>query len=340
MGRYTVFMFAKGAGEGAGSLSTRVLVKWVAFLFVFGPYLCFGEECCSDILIDSSNHKSEVHTAQGSRLGFYSQLGHFASRPAYRQRGGDFYLYYREGHNEWITSSYYFGSTDGALNNDVPSYCVENLDRWMFHNGSGINKAGEVISTCATIENICCKEIMISSTDSERKVGNDSFYPEYTKLGLGRYSAVGMLNGRYLYQKKGFDRYLEYHKNNHWMITTGVGKAPGYFNHQGGTVCAENAKEKWKFGSLGDDNKWVWTSDAQLGITCVHVKGNIKSEPHKDVKKVVGKDQTVNVGFLAVVIILIILILAICAYFARRFHRSWGKGLHGKQLMKETFDTA
>eukprot|EP00090_Calanus_glacialis_P031958 TRINITY_DN53035_c0_g1_i1.p1 TRINITY_DN53035_c0_g1~~TRINITY_DN53035_c0_g1_i1.p1 ORF type:complete len:309 (-),score=62.31 TRINITY_DN53035_c0_g1_i1:26-952(-) len=307
-------------------------MMWAAFLLCLCPALCSGEDCCSDILIDSANHSSDVHAAQGSRLGFYRQLGHFGSRPAYRQRGGDFYLYYQESHKEWITSSYYFGSSDGNLNNDVPSYCVEKLDNWMYHNGSGITKAGKVVSTCAAIEDTCCKDILVSSANSA------SVYPEYSLLGLGTYSAVGIRNGRYLYQRRGMDRYLEYHNNNQWMITTGVGKAPGYFNHEGGTVCAEHAKEKWKFGSFDDDNKWVWTSDAQLEITCMEniEKGTL--EAHKDEKKVVDKSYSFNAGYLTVLVLFILLILAICLYFARRLHRSWSKGVQGTQLIKETFD--
>ena len=80
------------------------------------------------------------------------------------------------------------------------------------------------------------------------------------------------------------------------MITTGVGKAPGYFNHEGGTVCAEHAKEKWKFGSFDDDNMWVWTSDAQLEITCMENIEKGTREAHKDEKKVVDKATILMLG--------------------------------------------
>jgi len=308
-------------------------MNWAVLLLSFGSVSCSVEPCCTDILIDSSNHSSEVHNAQGSRLGFYRQLGQFGSRPAYKQEGGNYFLYYQESHKEWITSSYYFGSTDGALNNDVPGYCVENNNNWVYHNGSGLARAGDTSSTCAVVEDTCCKDILLSSTSA-------SLYPEYSSLCLGRYSAVGVMNGRYLYQKRGMDRYLEYHKNNQWIITTGVGKAPGYFHHQGGTVCVENAKDKWMFGSLNEDNKWVWTSDSQLDITCMEVKETVASVREKDDQHVGEDSNRFNAGYLAVIVVLITLICGMFIYFSRRLHRSWSKGVQGTQLIKDTFDTA
>ena len=40
--------------------------------------------CCTNVLIDVDNPESDVHTLQGARLGFYSQLGFYGARPQYK----------------------------------------------------------------------------------------------------------------------------------------------------------------------------------------------------------------------------------------------------------------
>ena len=55
-------------------------------------------------------------------------------------------------------------------------------------------------------------------------------------------------------------------------------------------------RKKWKFGSFDDDNKWVWTSDAQLEITCKENKEKGTREAHKDEKKVLIKATILMLG--------------------------------------------
>ena len=46
------------------------------------------------------------------------------------------------------------------------------------------------------------------------------------------YKAIGLINGRWVYQKPGEDRYLEY-GNKYWIASTGVGKTSGHIHNSG-----------------------------------------------------------------------------------------------------------
>ena len=52
------------------------------------------------------------------------------------------------------------------------------------------------------------------------------------RASLGVYRAIGMINGRWVYQKPGEDRYLEY-GNKYWIASTGVGKTSGHIHNSG-----------------------------------------------------------------------------------------------------------
>ena len=56
--------------------------------------------------------------------------------------------------------------------------------------------------------------------------------PGLFRASLGVYRAIGMINGRWVYQKPGEDRYLEY-GNKYWIASTGVGKTSGHIHNSG-----------------------------------------------------------------------------------------------------------
>ena len=41
-------------------------------------------KCCPNIVINVKDPESEIHSQQGARLGFYSQMGYYGSRPQYK----------------------------------------------------------------------------------------------------------------------------------------------------------------------------------------------------------------------------------------------------------------
>ena len=42
------------------------------------------EECCSSIVLDVEDPESDVHILQGSRLGFYTQIGQYGEKAQYK----------------------------------------------------------------------------------------------------------------------------------------------------------------------------------------------------------------------------------------------------------------
>ena len=65
-------------------------------------------------------------------------------------------------------------------------------------------------------------------------------YAEESRKTLGRYTAVGMTNGRYIYQHDDMDRYLEFDESNqNWLIVHEVGFTSGFIYHSG-EVFAQN----------------------------------------------------------------------------------------------------
>ena len=61
---------------------------------------------------------------QGDRLGFYSQLGQYGGRPAYRQQGGHQFLFYMEEEQKWVDSRYFFGASLFSKGTDKDNYSV------------------------------------------------------------------------------------------------------------------------------------------------------------------------------------------------------------------------
>ena len=91
------------------------------------------------------------------------------------------------------------------------------------------------------------------------------------------YRAIGMINGRWVYQKPGEDRYLEY-GNKYWIASTGVGKTSGHLHNAGGSVCPEHlGPGDWEISREVED-KWTWVSDPDLEVICVPEN----SEDHDD----------------------------------------------------------
>ena len=48
---------------------------------------------------------------------------------------------------------------------------------------------------------------------------DNNLYNNETRDSLGVYYAVGVANGRYIYQQPGLDRYLEYTDHGDWMVS-------------------------------------------------------------------------------------------------------------------------
>jgi hypothetical protein len=63
------------------------LVPLCSLLLLQRAGLCRASECCSDLLLDDKSDAGSLHPVQGNRLGFYSRLGEFGARPAYRSAG-------------------------------------------------------------------------------------------------------------------------------------------------------------------------------------------------------------------------------------------------------------
>jgi len=320
------------------------LILWI-FISYLEVSLCSRNDCCSSILLQSSQ---EVHKIQGSRLGFYSQLGYYGARPAYRQQGGDFYLFYHEDEQKWVDSRYFYGaSLFSKLVNDMDGYCLEEYSNWYFYNRSDLMFSEELTSECSKIEDVCCKEITISSDNSELKYENKSFYGERQKESLGSYKAIGMINGRYVYQKENLDRFLEY-GDRYWLVSTGVGKASGHIHHHGGSVCPEHIEKEWQISDKDEDGGWVWRDDTKLKISCIKAhhdnrpihhnhNGGPVAQPYVKIEPT-GDHTSYSSAAVFFGCVTFILLFIMTAFFGRRFYRAWGKGSHGKQLLIETLD--
>ncbi len=59
-------------------------VSLCSLLLLQSAGLCLATECCPDLLLDDKSDKGLLHPVQGNRLGFYSRLGEYGARPAYR----------------------------------------------------------------------------------------------------------------------------------------------------------------------------------------------------------------------------------------------------------------
>ena len=60
------------------------LILATLFLKVTSVSMVKLSGCCSNILINVQDPKSDIHQLQGARLGFYSQIGFYGARPQYR----------------------------------------------------------------------------------------------------------------------------------------------------------------------------------------------------------------------------------------------------------------
>merc|ERR1719233_417971 len=96
-------------------------------------------------------------------------------------------------------------------------------------------------------------------------------YAEEASKTLGKYTAVGTVTGRYIYQHQDMDRYLQFDKTNmNWLVVHQVGSISGFIYHEGGSVCAENSGDQWHVASL-DNNKTTttWQHDPHFSVRCV-----------------------------------------------------------------------
>jgi len=307
-----------------------------------------NERCCSNILMEAD---TDVHKLQGERFGFYRQLGYYGARPAYRQDGGHYYLFYHEDEQKWVDSKYFYGATlFSKLVNDMDGYCLEDWNNWSFYNGSTLMFDESLMTNCSKIEDVCCYEISITSANSDEKIDDKPFYDEQPKESLGIYRAIGMINGRYVYQKNNQDRFLEYGEK-YWLVSTGVGKGSGHIHHPGGSVCPEHIKNEWQIAHKDDNGEWGWKDDPKLEITCIKQKPEMKTKQHAEAHHAAGtvaqeylKIERIghqeNYGSTAIVFgfITLVLLSVMVVYFGRRFHRSWGRGAQGKQLVLQTLD--
>ena len=126
--------------------------------------------------------------------------------------GGDFFFFFDEDKDVWTETKYFFGATlFSRLENDNTNYCLESYDNWYLYNGTEMVWSEQMKTSCLNIEEYCCRNIKLSSsnvnmTDSE----NQTLYQTNALASLGEYYAIGMKGGRWVYQKKYEDRYLEY----------------------------------------------------------------------------------------------------------------------------------
>jgi len=291
------------------------------------------KECCSNILMESD---SETHKIQGERFGFYTQLGMYGGRPAYRQDGGSYFLFYLEDEQKWIDSLFFYGATlFTKLVNDMDGYCLDEHSNWSLFNKSTLMYSDSLVTSCSKITDVCCSEIKISSVNSN----NQSFYDEQPRESLGVYKAIGMINGRYVYQKNNHDRFLEY-GDRYWLVSTGVGKGSGHIHHPGGSVCPEHIKSEWQIADKDDDDNWLWKDDPELEITCVNPTGSVPgviAQPYIQAVPI-PTEGTYNSTAVFFGCLTVLLLAMMCAYFGRRGYRAWGRGAHGKNLVFETFD--
>ena len=126
--------------------------------------------------------------------------------------GGDFFFFFDEDKDVWTETKYFFGATlFSRFENDNTNYCLESYDNWYLYNGTEMVWSEQMKTSCLSIEEYCCRNIKLSSTnvnmtDSE----NQTLYQTNALASLGEYYAIGMKGGRWVYQKKYEDRYLEY----------------------------------------------------------------------------------------------------------------------------------
>ena len=243
-----------------------------------------------------------------------------------------------------MNTEFHVGNATTGLVNSVPTYCADSDHTWTYFNGSEWLHSRELLAACGSPRNTCCTAVQISSPSI---INNSShLYSEETTAALGEYSAVGMSNGRYLYQKPGMDRYLEYLPTGDWLVSDMVGSDQGFISHVGGSICAEDTENKWEV-SVWDKKteEWHWAYDTLLEVKCseqTHTKEKERPRATGSQKMVLFDPEVVDKTDRTVITVLavlsFILFLFLTAIFIRRFHRAWSKGAHGKQLLLQSLD--
>ena len=212
----------------------------------------------------------------------------------------------------------------------MDGYCLEEHNNWSLFNMSTFIYQESLTTNCSSITDVCCSEIEISSVNSN----NETFFNELPKESLGIYKAIGMINGRYAYQKENHDRYLEY-GSRHWLVSKGISKTVGSIHHPGGSVCPEHIKNEWQIAYKNRDDQWLWKDDPMLEITCAIPVGTLPNFMQ-------GVATTSQEGYKSTAILFgvltALLLVLMCIYFARRCYRAWVRGAHGKNLIFETLD--
>ena len=143
-------------------------------------------------------------------------------------------------------------------------------------------------------------------------------------------------------------RYLEYLEMGDWLITDQVGHDEGFISHEGGSVCAEHAGNKWEVSVWKEETKeYVWAYDTLLKVECVKEKEEGSSEFPRASGSAANRQLSPPSGGRfydgSLIIVLLstltfILFSILVLIFARKFHRAWSKGAHGKQLLLQSID--
>jgi len=243
------------------------------FLFLLCG-LCFAKDkCCNNILLDTADPESDVHILQGGRLGFYTQIGLYGEKAQYKQVSGDNYIYYSAKESLWLTTPDQVGSKSTGITSESSGDCIDSSFEWKYYNGSHFLTDQNLTTWCAEINKYCCSSVQLSSPPVNTTVNNSSgvAYAEEARKTLGKYTAVGTLSGRFIYQHGDMDRYLQFDKKNmNWLVVNEVGSTSGFLYHSGGSVCAENSGARWHAASSGENNNtFSWQHDPQLHVTCL-----------------------------------------------------------------------
>jgi len=276
-------------------------LKNIFFLFVQFFTICLAEnekKCCPNILLNGDNN---VHEKHGDKLGFYKQFGQHDGRPAYRQEGGSYILLYNGTEKKWVDSNLdkfigrdslqKFRDADfqqgiGRLQNNFDAHCLgydEKSHNWTyqsFQKGQPLMTYSEsLITKC--IEEKCCTKINITKEYSDSLFGNRTFFDNLEKEIFGVYEAVGMAQGRYIYQRNSIDTLLVYNppvfKSSHYHYTWVILWNGGIIHNEflGEKVCPEQIKNEW---GIMPNFKHGDEITVKLDITCIEPKAGHTGE--------------------------------------------------------------
>ena len=212
----------------------------------------------------------------------------------------------------------------------MDGYCLEEHDNWSLFNDSTLMYQENLVTNCSKINDVCCSEVEILSVNSNNK----TYFDKLPKVSLGIYKTIGMMNGRYAYQKENHDRVIEYF-DRQWVVSTGFGITLGDIYHPGGSVCPEHIKNEWQIVYKNQDDEWLWKNDPMLEITCVKPPGTLPGfmQAVTTTPQEAYRSTAIVFGFLTA-----LLLFLMCIYFGRRFYRAWVRGAHGKNLVFEILD--